>query len=79
MVDMADLMKTYSVHMTKAHPAWDEVDGIKLGLFRAKSKSDAIRQAHARARDCGHAGGAGRYWLKATETTETFVDSRYGY
>lgn len=60
---------TFSVMMTLEFPAWDEVNGIDLGEFRADNKSSAIAQARRKAFEDGHATtGKGRYWLKAEES-----------
>ena len=57
----------YAVTLTKQDPAWDEKDGIFMGEFSARSKSEAIRSARYDAANAGHTGGVGRYWFTAVK------------
>lgn len=63
----AKVFKTFDVVMRFAHPAWDEVDGIRYHGIRASSRVDANKQARRMAESDGHTIGRGRYWFTATD------------
>ena len=57
----------YAVTLTKQFPSWDEKNGIIIGVFLKRSKSEAIRSARHDAANAGHTGGIGRYWFTAVK------------
>jgi len=56
-------MKTYNVHLTFKHPAWNTKDGIDYTI-KANTKAEAIKYARRQASDYGE---TGVIYFKATE------------
>ncbi len=63
-------LKDYTVHVTFAHPAWDEKDGLDIDVT-ARTKRDACKSARRKMSDAGH---LGRMSFKATETAGMFPE-----
>ena len=56
-------MKTYNVHLTFKHPAWDQKEGFDYTI-KANSKLEAVKYARRKAFDNGE---TGVIYFKATE------------
>jgi hypothetical protein len=60
-------LKEYRITLRFQYPAWDEKQGVSLGVTSGKSKSDAIRIAKSQHRDVWDGARQGLIWWKAEE------------